>query len=136
MRLSERLLELGQGVERQWDVRVTIEINCSTDGLAQSLSDELYRVVQEGVVNAARHADASTIRVSLSLDDGCASLTIADDGKGFPFSGVYDLAALGRMDRGPVTPRERVAELRGNLTLSSATNVGTELVITVPLAHA
>ena len=59
---------------------------------------------------------------------------MADDGRGFPFQGTYDLAALNGMNDGPLTLKERVAELGGDLRLTSA-DTGTELVITLPLAH-
>jgi signal transduction histidine kinase len=85
-------------------------------------------------VNAARHADASAIRVQLSVAESRIHLSIADDGKGFPFTGTYDLAWLERMDQGPVTLRERVVALQGELTLTSSKQAGSELLITVPLA--
>jgi len=97
---------------------------------------DIYRLIHEGLVNAARHADASRIRVHLSVADGRVHLSIADDGKGFPFTGTYDLEWLERMDQGPVTLRERVAALQGELTLTSSKQAGTELAITVPLATA
>jgi signal transduction histidine kinase len=61
-------------------------------------------------------------------------LRIADDGRGFAFQGTYDLKALNAMDDGPLTLRERVADLGGTLQLTSA-DTGTELLITVPLAR-
>jgi signal transduction histidine kinase len=62
-------------------------------------------------------------------------LTIADDGRGFPFRGTYDLDALNAMNEGPLTLKERVAELRGALELRSS-ETGTELSIALPLTPA
>jgi signal transduction histidine kinase len=133
--LGARLHELRQQIERQWTVGVEFTLEGSVDRVPPELGEQVYRLVQEGVVNAARHADASAISVDLSVDGSNVRLTIADDGKGFPFSGTYDLAALGHMNQGPVTLKERVAELRGDLTLTSEIDAGTRLSITVPCAQ-
>lgn len=60
----------------------------STEGVdwklvPQEIGFEFYRIVQEAVGNAIKHADAACIRVELSLEDECLSLSVADDGKGF-----------------------------------------------------
>ena len=133
--LSVRCRELQQRIERQWDVRVDVTLDGAIDGIPAAMAEQLYRLVQEGAVNAARHADASVISVDASVDGANVRLTIADDGKGFPFNGTFDLAMLGRMNQGPVTLKERVAELRGNLTLTTTTDAGTKLSITVPCAQ-
>ena len=99
------------------------------------LSNEVYRIIQEGVLNAARHADASVIGVHLSAADDGLRLEIVDDGRGFPFQGTFDLNALNELNRGPLTLKERVAELRGDLKLKSM-DTGTELLILLPLAKA
>jgi len=134
--LHERLQNQAQRIERQWNVRVTLNIDEAAEQLGAKVTGDVYRLIYEGLVNAARHADASAIRVHLSVADARIHLSIADDGKGFPFTGTYDLAWLERMDQGPVTLRERVAALQGNLTLTSSKQAGTELLITVPLATA
>lgn len=134
--LRKRLEDQAQRVEQQWNVDVTLDMDEAADQLSDKVAADLYRLVKEGLVNAARHAEPSAIRVALSVTDGRVNLTIADDGKGFPFSGTYDLAWLEQMDEGPVTLRERVAALQGNLTLTSSKQAGTELLITVPLATA
>jgi signal transduction histidine kinase len=134
MSLSQRLEELRQRIERQWDIHVKLHLD-NTSGLPADLLEGAYRLVQESIVNAARHADASVIDVGLVLRDGSLELRIADDGRGFEFQGTYDLHALNEMDNGPLTLKERVAELGGDLRLTSA-DTGTELVITLPFARA
>jgi signal transduction histidine kinase len=133
--LSQRFAELRDRIERQWELKVLFQLDAQVDGIAERLADHLFRLVQEAVVNAARHADASVIRVDVSVGDGSVRLMIADDGKGFPFAGTYDLASLGAT-RGPLTLKERVAELRGDLTLTTSFDAGTEVRITVPLSPA
>ncbi len=134
--LGERLQNQAQRIERQWNIRVSLNVDEAVDQLGAKVTGDIYRLIHEGLVNAARHADASAIRVNLSVADGRIHLSIADDGKGFPFTGTYDLAWLERMDQGPVTLRERVAALQGELALTSSKQAGSELLITVPLATA
>ena len=93
----------------------------------------MYRIVQEGVLNAARHADPSLVSVDFAVDSARLRLRIIDDGRGFPFHGTFDLQELDARNLGPLTLRERVAELRGRLRLQSS-ETGTELPIELPLA--
>jgi signal transduction histidine kinase len=133
MSLTARLEELRQRVQRQWEIHVNLHLN-GDEALPPDMLEGVYRLAQESIVNAARHADASVIDVHLSHEDGRIRLRIADDGHGFAFRGTYDLAALNGMNDGPLTLRERIADLGGELSLTSAEN-GTELVITLPLAR-
>jgi signal transduction histidine kinase len=133
MSLSQRLEELRRRIERQWDIHVKLRID-STAGLPEEVLEGTYRLAQESIINAARHADASVIDVRVVRHAETLELRIADDGRGFAFQGTYDLNALNAMDDGPLTLKERVADLGGTLQLTSA-DTGTELLITVPLAR-
>ena len=92
-------------------------------------------MVVVAVLNAARHANANTIRVTLESDRHRISIQVADDGRGFPFVGSYDLATLNTLGSGPLTLKERVAELGGDLRIRSGPS-GADVRITVPFAHA
>jgi len=134
--LGELLKDLRERVERQWELKVHIQLDAEVDRIPESLVDHVYRLVQEGVMNAARHADASVIRADVIVQEGLVRLAIVDDGKGYPFAGTYDLASLGSMNQGPLTLRERVTELKGDLQLTTSFDTGTELLITVPIGTA
>jgi signal transduction histidine kinase len=131
--LTSRLEELCSRVERQWEIKVKLQVQKGADDWPDALANEVYRIVQEGVLNAARHADASAIGVVVEAGEGGLQLEIVDDGRGFPFRGTYDLNALNEMNRGPLTLKERVAELRGDLRLKSL-ETGSELSIRLPFA--
>ena len=130
--LAERLEELRRRVERQWEIKVRITPPLAADTWSQALLEGVYRIVQEGVINAARHADASLISVGVEADPGEVRLQISDDGRGFPFHGAFDLQALNAMQQGPRTLKERVAELQGRLLLRTG-ETGTELSVALPL---
>jgi signal transduction histidine kinase len=131
--LKERLEELRLRIQKQWEVSVAIQLETPVDGWPEAGVEQLFRLVQEAALNAARHAEASIIRVEVSATDTELRLAIEDDGKGFPFTGNFDLAALTEMETGPLILRERVAALGGDLLLQT-TNAGTRVVITLPSA--
>ncbi|HWF97732.1 MAG TPA: ATP-binding protein [Steroidobacteraceae bacterium] len=87
-----------------------------------------YRVVQEGLVNALRHAHASRIDVELRADGGNLTVTVTDDGVGLPENwarpGHYGLRGLD----------DRVGQLGGTLTLRKRGTAGTLLAAELPLA--
>jgi signal transduction histidine kinase len=131
--LAERLEELRRRVERQWEIKVKMTPPSTADTWRQALLEGVYRIVQEGVLNAARHADPSLISVDFAVDTGQVRLQISDDGRGFPFHGTFDLQTLNAMNQGPITLKERVAELQGRLLMRTS-ETGTELSIDLPLA--
>lgn len=85
----------------------------------------IYRVAQEALTNAARHAHARTVELSLSQHDGAVVLRVADDGPGL--HGRVEGAGLRGM-------RERAVLVDGQLTVRDAPGRGTEIQLTVPLA--
>jgi signal transduction histidine kinase len=86
----------------------------------------LYRIVQEGLTNAARHSGARRVEVRIGEAQGALHAEIADDGRGFdpeaPASG-FGLAGL----------RERVALLHGELEIASS-EAGTRIAVALPLS--
>ena len=87
--------------------------------------------MSEAIVNAARHAKASTVRVELDVGEPRIDIVIADNGHGFPFRGRYDHLALKAGRLAPVTLGERVEALQGTLMIDSS-ETGARLEIVVP----
>jgi NarL family two-component system sensor histidine kinase LiaS len=132
--LSERLEALRRRVQRQWEIEVHVDAPSALGHLPPDFADEVYRVAQEAVINAARHADATSVRLELTTTDEDVRLVISDDGRGFPFRGTYGLTKLAAMNRGPLALRERIVRLNGNLTLTSEAG-GTTIDVRVPLTQ-
>jgi signal transduction histidine kinase len=87
------------------------------------VAEQLLRIVREGLTNAAVHADAHYVTVTLrESTDGCR-LVIADDGRGFD-PGNVDPTRFGL-----VSMRERAASLGGSFSVDSATGRGTRLEV-------
>ena len=129
------LLGLGPALEwqtREFSRRYKTPIHLEVDGDLKHLSDRqrtyLYRIVQEGLTNCARHAKAQSIRVQLQETGGQLAVAIEDDGIGFKQEdGVaYGLGLLG------IT--ERVRELSGQVSVQSAPGQGTRIAVVLPLA--
>jgi PAS domain S-box-containing protein len=87
----------------------------------------LFRVLQEALTNVMRHAQAHSLEVRLTVEDGMLALSVADDGVGVaPGAGTRSFGVVGM--------RERVLMLGGTLTLDGTPGNGTTLVARIPLA--
>lgn len=93
---------------------------------------ELARIVQEGLVNIRKHSGATHALVRLARKDGQWTLTVEDDGRGFPFSGRFSHAELEAVGKGPLVIKERVRLIEGELTIESNPGRGSRLEISVP----
>lgn len=93
---------------------------------------EMLRIVQEGLVNVRKHSQARHALVRLSSSPSQWSLTLEDDGKGFPFSGRLTQEELDQMSKGPMIIKERVRLIDGALTVESNPGLGTRLEVKVP----
>ncbi len=90
-----------------------------------------YRIAQEGLTNAIRHAHASHITVAIRCDDHGLNLTIADDGVGFTVETRLDkYATSGHF--GLMGLQERARQLAGTMHIRSALGEGTSLEIRLP----
>lgn len=130
--LHVRLATLAERIEQQWNVSVEMTLDPPHVHVIDSVAGEIFSLVAESLANAAKHAHARRIGVSVAVDSFAARIRVTDDGRGFPFRGTFDLAQLDAMHRGPVTLRERVASLHGTLVIDSA-STGATIAITVPV---
>jgi signal transduction histidine kinase len=88
---------------------------------------QLFRIAQEAVSNAVRHAKAGHITISLSADRGSGQLTVQDDGKGLP----KRMQSEGGM--GLQIMRYRSNIIGGELTVEAGTEGGTKVTCSFPL---
>jgi signal transduction histidine kinase len=104
-----------------------LEIELEHDGSrhAKDIESTIYRLVQEGLTNVVKHADADRVHVRVSQDGNIVEVVLRDDGKGFaphhPTSGF-----------GLVGMHERVALVRGALVVDSRPGEGTTLRARIP----
>jgi signal transduction histidine kinase len=131
LRLAVRLEMLRQEVERMWGLRVVCHVKPPALRLPTELAYDIYYIVREALLNAARHARASAIKLELAKQKDHVQITVSDNGRGFPFQGHYTLTALTDLQLGPLTLKERVVSLGGSLTLNSS-EAGAHLDICLP----
>ena len=95
--------------------RVDVELSGDLDGLRPMVGAAIYRIAQESITNAVRHArDATLIAVRVSGEDNCVRLVVHDDGEatagasaGYGLAGMTERAALlgGTLEAGPSSGR-------------------------------
>ncbi|MFM8413850.1 MAG: sensor histidine kinase [Planctomycetota bacterium] len=99
---------------------------------APEIETAVYRVVQEAVTNAVRHAAASRIEVALAATAETLRAIIRDDGRGFDVRGALQPA---RQPFGLLGMRERVAVLGGVMDVTSEPGRGTVVEARIPLGQ-
>lgn len=114
---------------RRAGLRVTVEGAASEPRLAPEIELALFRIAQEALTNAAKHASASCARVRLENERGSVRLSIEDDGVGFAQPAGARAARRGGW--GLPVMRERAAEVGGTLHVEFPDR-GTRVIVEVP----
>jgi signal transduction histidine kinase len=125
--LVEALKAECERVMRHGELRVDVEASVVPSALPAEASLCLFRVAQEALSNAARHAHASAVTVVLSSRSTGLQLTVSDNGSGFDPERSRDHASLGL-----ASMRERVRILQGKLNIESTPGRGTTVIAWVP----
>jgi len=125
--LQQRL----DAVERRSGVEVQLSLEEELE-LPANIEEELFRIAMEALNNALKHANPTTLTVTLRKEDDCdipcIELSIMDDGIGFDPEMKDDEGGLGLISMG-----ERIEKLGGELTILSAPGEGTQVKACVDL---
>ncbi len=101
----------------------------------------VYRALQEGLANAARHSGATAAVVRLSVTAGSLLLVVSDNGRGLPAGGTGreqdGIATDAAPSYGLTGMRQRISALHGTMDLQSTPpdGTGTALTIRIPIGH-
>jgi two-component system sensor histidine kinase NreB len=109
------------------EARAGIEVEFQVKGegkLPVEVETELFRVGQEALTNALKHAQASRVKVYLLQQEDLVRLVVEDNGIGFDIHAAEAGEGLGLHSL-----RERVRRIRGNLTIETALGCGTKLMV-------
>jgi two-component system, NarL family, sensor histidine kinase UhpB len=128
--LAETLDTLIRDWQRRYPtVRLALE-HALPDDLGPSAALTVYRVVQEGLINALRHGQPASVTVRVQMEGERLSVTVEDDGVGLPADwsrpGHFGLRGL----------RERVINLGGAFAVGNRAPKGVRMAAEIPLAAA
>jgi signal transduction histidine kinase len=121
---------LAEGISKRANLPIYIDATVS-GRLPSTIETTLYRIVQEALTNAVKHAKASNVWIRAWREDLVLCCSIRDDGGGFDSSHAH--TAAGRKGLGLIAMQERVSAIGGTLHIESRPGVGTELCIRLPL---
>ncbi len=122
---------LVQGFRSRTGTACTLDIPTPDFELDEPYATAVFRILQESLTNAARHAQANAVRVTLCRDASHVTLVIDDNGRGFATADPRKPASYGLMGL-----RERVSMLNGDLTIDSRPGAGTRIAVQIPLEPA
>ncbi len=112
----------------EWTQQTNIVANLRVEGaegtqvLPLTVEEALFRVAQEALSNVARHSNATLVQLTLTTTDDTATLSVADNGRGF------DASRQGYRGVGLLSMQERMKALGGEVQVESAPGKGTRIV--------
>lgn len=104
---------------------LTLDLPTQIGALRPEVEQCIYRIAEEALNNAVRHAGARALALSLRAEAGQIILRVSDDGAGF------DASASPNGHYGLIGMRERAALVNGTLTIDSAADKGTQVVFSM-----
>lgn len=127
--LGECLRALAAGMTTE-TIRVEVTFPASLPRLAEETEVAVYRVAQEALANAVRHATPRQVMLTLGAERDVLRLEVRDDGRGF------DRTTLGSAALGLVAMEERAIALGGRFSIDSEPGAGTTVRLECPLETA
>lgn len=120
--LVNALIALCSRIDRQGGLRVRRDLEWRIPALSSEVELVIYRVAQEALTNALRHAQATEVKVSLKHQGPQVELLVADDGRGLPTEAT---------ERGLTGMQERARLIGAELQVQSGPDRGTVVALRV-----
>ncbi|WP_034261126.1 sensor histidine kinase [Altibacter lentus] len=114
-----------EGTQFSFTVDASVE---ASHAFTSVVGMNLYRIIQEGVNNAIKYAEASEIGVNISEEPTHFLLTVRDNGTGFDIDNTQSGNGLNNM-------KKRTREFKGTLEVRSEAGKGTTLKVIIPKEH-
>jgi signal transduction histidine kinase len=124
---------LVERIARQSSLPISLEVDLAYEsGRAEArhvpdVEATIYRLVQEALTNAVKHADATRIEVEVREDDDSVDMVVRDDGNGFDTDAAATSPGFGLLGM-----RERIALAGGTLAMVSSPGKGAEIRTRIP----
>jgi len=126
--LTLSIVQLINEYDEQTDLFFTTDIDTIDHYFTQSASLNFYRLIQECLTNIVKHAKAKAVTVSIKIEKQSLVTLIADNGKGFILENGKKQNTVGLK-----TIFERIKILKGQLSIDSQINTGTNFILTIPI---
>ena len=120
------LNEKAQALVKNGQIKIEAHSTGSVSAIPSDVRVQLFRIGQEAIANAIRHADPTRLAINVEYEDNLVRLKVIDDGRGFLMKG--DLLGFGI--RGM---RKRASEINADFDLVSVPGVGTTIAVSVPI---
>jgi two-component system nitrate/nitrite sensor histidine kinase NarX len=126
--LATALLVQARAVGKRAKFKVHLTSTGQACPLAPVVQQQLLYILQEALANVEKHAHARRVEINLAWTEAALTVTLADDGRGFPMEmpkleGHFGLAIM----------QERAQQIKGHLTLSPGSERGVQLSLRLPL---
>jgi len=113
-------------------VQVTTKVTGKARRLQDPVETAVFRAVQEALTNILKHANATSVSISINFKRGGLTIRIHDDGRGFDAAGAMSFKKRGS-GLGLLGIKERMQLINGSFYIRSGNGKGTEIVLDVPL---
>lgn len=119
-----------QGFESSTGIACAVAASPTLDDFSfdEHTASNIFRIIQELLTNAARHAEATVITITLTLSDDAVIVTVEDNGKG-----ITPEQMKGSKSLGIVSMEERALLIGGSFTITGRPGAGTVARLTVPV---
>lgn len=126
--LADGVRALASAVAQRGDLRTELTLDARAAGTHDRL---LLELVREQLINAAKHAQAHTVRVSIGRSHDAITMEVSDDGSGIPEGRLQEALAQGHV--GLASSEERVVAVGGSLSVRSDPGTGTLVTTKLPV---
>jgi signal transduction histidine kinase len=126
--LAAEIAETAEGIAKERDVRLVLNLDRTPRSILAGIKHNLVRIVQEAVLNAAKHSGATAIEVSLSYFNEELRLSISDDGRGMKYPPARNSASH---HYGIIGMKERAEHIGAEFDLVSTAGLGTTISVRI-----
>ena len=117
--------------EEKTKIRATFETRGKEHRMSSPMEAAIFRLVQEALTNAAKHAFPSYVGVEITYQAQMIRIVVTDNGLGFKVEQL-EQKTKEHTHFGLIGMRERVELLEGRMEIESAANLGTKIIIHIP----
>lgn len=122
---------LTDNFSKQSEITFKLSVDGNTTPILEPIASALYRITQESLTNAVKHAQATSVEIRLIQSGHNIELTVSDNGRGIDISDQGKQGSFGLLGI-----RERVTLLGGEFSIDGTPEKGTKISVRVPIITA